>query len=152
MAIGKRFLRALGYGSVAGRPLQVDEDVQMHADRLYERMLDHEKAVEQAKKDGTPIPVFDSALPKASVPRVTPTDELEKRWKEKLDKLPAGERVVEEAALRADLQAKSDVAMSVKKIWADQKEERDARKADGQSTFGDTVAGLFGRSGSEGKK
>ncbi|GAB0131894.1 hypothetical protein EsDP_00000348 [Epichloe bromicola] len=147
-----RFLRALGYGSVAGRPLQVDEDVQMHADRLYERMLNHETAVEQAKRDGTPIPVFDSALPKASIPRVTPTDELGKRWKEKLDKLPAGERVVEEAALRADLQAKSEVAESVKQIWANQKEERDARKADGQSTIGDTIAGLFGRSGNEGKK
>ncbi|KAK2594802.1 Vacuolar protein sorting-associated protein atg6 [Conoideocrella luteorostrata] len=147
-----RFLRALGYGSVAGRPARVDEDIQMHADTLYERMLDHEAAVEQAKKDGTPVPPFDPALPKASAPKVTPTDELEKQWREKLDKLPEDERVVEEAALRADLQAKSDVASSVKQIWASQKEERDARKAGGGSTFTDTLNGLFSRNGNEGKK
>ncbi|KHN96714.1 uncharacterized protein MAM_05270 [Metarhizium album ARSEF 1941] len=143
----QRFLRALGYGSVAGRPPQVDEDIQMHADTLYDRMLVHETAVEQAKKDGTPIPIFDPALPKASAARVVPTQELEKTWREKLDKLPEGERVVEEAALRADLQAKSDVSKNVKQIWATQKEEREARKANGQATFGDTLSAIFGRGG-----
>ncbi|KAG6004724.1 hypothetical protein E4U21_000816 [Claviceps maximensis] len=148
-----RFLRALGYGSVDGRSLQVEENIQMHADRLYERMIAHEAAVEKAKKEGAPIPVFEPALPKASTtPKVAPSDELGKQWREKLDKLPEGERAVEEAALRADLQAKSEVARSVKQIWATQKEERDARKADGQSTFADGLAGLFGRSDSEGKK
>ncbi|KAG6013782.1 hypothetical protein E4U43_007116 [Claviceps pusilla] len=148
-----RFLRALGYGSVDGRSPQVEENIQMHADRLYERMIQHEAAVEKAKKEGTPIPVFDPALPKASsTPKVVPTDELEKQWRDRLEKLPQEERVVEEAALRADLQAKSEVARSVKQIWAAQKEERDARKADGQSTFSDSLAGLFGRSGNEGKK
>lgn len=143
----QRFLRALGYGSVAGRPSQVDEDIQMHADTLYDRMITHEAAVEQAKKDGTPIPIFDPALPKASATKVMPTQELEKTWKEKLDKLPEEERVVEEAALRADLQAKSDVAKNVKQIWASQKEEREARKAGGQATFGDTLSAIFGRGG-----
>ncbi|KAG5929598.1 hypothetical protein E4U42_005303 [Claviceps africana] len=147
-----RFLRALGYGSIEGRSLQVEENIQMHADRLYERMIHHEAAVERAKKEGLPIPVFDPALPKGGIPKVTPTDELEKQWRDKLDKLPEEERTVEEAALRADLQAKSEVAKSVKQIWASQKEERDARKADGQSTWGDSLAGLFGRSGGEGKK
>ncbi|KAG5984108.1 hypothetical protein E4U55_005982 [Claviceps digitariae] len=147
-----RFLRALGFGSVDGRSLQVEEDIQMHADRLYERMIHHEAAVEKAKKEGTPIPVFDPALPKTSAPKVTPTDELQKQWRIKLDKLPEEERALEEAALRADLQAKTEVATNVKQIWATQKEERDARKADGQSTFLDGLVGLFGRGGDEGKK
>lgn len=108
-------------------------------------MITHEAAVEQAKKDGTPVPVFDPALPKAGAPKVVPTQELEKTWKEKLDKLPEDERVVEEAALRADLQAKSDVAKNVKQIWATQKEARESRKADGQATFGDTLSSVFGR-------
>lgn len=124
----------------------------MHADTLYQRMLDHEAAVEQAKKDGSPVPVFNPALPRANVAKVNPTTELEKHWREKLDKLPEEERVVEEAALRADLQAESEVARSVKQIWAAQKEERDTRKADGQSTFGDTLASLLGRGGSDGGK
>ncbi|OAA46940.1 hypothetical protein NOR_02576 [Metarhizium rileyi] len=144
-----RFLRALGYGSVAGRPSSVDEDIQMHADTLYGRMMTHEAAVEQAKKDGMPIPSFDPALPKTSTPKVVPTQELEKTWKEKLDKLPESERVVEEAALRADLQAKSDVASNVKQIWATQKEQREARRADGQATLGDALSAIFGRGGGE---
>ena len=116
----------------------------MHADSLYNRMLKHEEAVEQAKKEGLPTPVFDAALPRTSAAKVTPSGELEKQWKERLDKLPEDERVVEEAALRADLQAKSDVAKSVKDIWATQKQEREARKADGQATLGDTLSALFG--------
>lgn len=153
MSSWQRFLRALGYGSVTGRPAQVDEDIQMHADSLYDRMLRHEETVEQAKKDGTPIPTFDPALPKASVPRATPTSELEKTWKEKLDKLPEDERVFEEAALRADLQAKSDVATNVKQLWAAQKEERETRKSEGQATLGDTFSALFGKgSGGPGSK
>lgn len=121
----------------------------MHADALYDRMLAHETAVEQAKKDGTPIPIFDPSLPKASAPKVVPTQELEKTWKEKLDKLPEDERAMEEAALRADLQAKSDVAKNVKQIWATQKEEREARKAGGQATFGDVMSAIFGRGGGD---
>lgn len=123
----------------------MDEDIQMHADALFQRMLKHEEAVEQAKKDGTPIPVFNAALPKSSAATVNPTQELEKQWKEKLDKLPEDERGVEEAALRADLEAKADVAQNVKKIWAAQKEERDGRKTEGRWTVGDALAELFGR-------
>ncbi|KAM4058520.1 hypothetical protein HRG_006516 [Hirsutella rhossiliensis] len=140
-----RFLRALGFGSVMGRSLEVDEDIQMHADSLFQRMLKHEAAVEQAKKDGTPIPVFEVVLPGAKASAATPSGELAKRWKEDLEKLPEDERAVEEAALRADFEAKAEVATNVKKIWKSQKEERDARKAEGQATFFDSIAALFGR-------
>lgn len=114
----------------------VDEDVQMHADSLYQRMLQHESEVEKAKENGTPIPIFEPALPKINIKNaVAPTEELQKQWKEQIDKLPQDERAAEEAALRADLQAKSDVARNVKQIWDAKKQEREARQADGQ---GDT--------------
>ncbi|UNI23447.1 hypothetical protein JDV02_009265 [Purpureocillium takamizusanense] len=144
-----KFLRALGYGSVLGRPAQVDEDIQMHADTLFQRMLEHWAAFQQAQEDGRTIPVFDPKLPSSAspAPTATPTPEMEKQWREKLDKLLEDERAVEEAALRADLQARADVAQSVKKIWDTQKEERESRKAEGQATFMDTVASLFGRGG-----
>lgn len=35
----------------------------MHADTLYHRMLDHEAAVEQAKAEGRPVPVFEPVMP-----------------------------------------------------------------------------------------
>ncbi|RFN53241.1 autophagy-related protein 6 [Fusarium flagelliforme] len=142
-----RFLRALGHGSVVGRSPQVEEDIQMHADALYQRMMKHEEAVEKAKAEGLPIPVFKSTLPKAKDDSVVPTEELQQQWKEQLDKLPAEERVVEEAALRADLQAKAEVAGNVQKIWDSQAEQRKQRQAQGNSTFGDYITSLFGKSG-----
>ena len=130
-----------------GQPAQVDEDIQMHADVLFQRMLKHEEAVEKAKQDGNPIPVFDIALPQTSTAKVTPAEEVKQRWKEKLDKLPENERAVEEAALRADLEAKAAVVENVQKLWAAQREERETRQAEGRGTIGDTLAGLFGRWG-----
>ncbi|KAF4498151.1 hypothetical protein FAGAP_5681 [Fusarium agapanthi] len=142
-----RFLRALGHGSVVGRSPEVEEDIQMHADSLYQRMIKHEEAVDKAKAEGLPVPVFQATLPKAKKDAVMPTEELQQQWKEQLDKLPAEERVVEEAALRADLQAKAEVAGSVQKIWDTQAEQRKQRQAEGTSTFGDYIASLFGKSG-----
>ncbi|EWY92871.1 hypothetical protein FOYG_06297 [Fusarium oxysporum NRRL 32931] len=142
-----RFLRALGHGSVVGRSPEVEEDIQMHADSLYQRMIKHEEAVEKAKAEGLPVPVFQTTLPKAKKDAVMPTEELQQQWKEQLDKLPAEERAVEEAALRADLQAKAEVAGSVQKIWDTQAEQRKQRQAEGTSTFGDYIASLFGKSG-----
>lgn len=54
----QRFLKALGYLSTYDRPASVDEDIQMHADTLYHRMLDQEKAIEAAKAAGEPVPTF----------------------------------------------------------------------------------------------
>ncbi|KAL8773227.1 MAG: hypothetical protein Q9209_001904 [Squamulea sp. 1 TL-2023] len=53
-----RFLKALGYLSAHDRPPEIDERIQMHADKLYHRMLDQERAVEEAKKSNLPIPEF----------------------------------------------------------------------------------------------
>ncbi|KAL8784723.1 MAG: hypothetical protein Q9213_003820 [Squamulea squamosa] len=53
-----RFLKALGYLSAHDRPLEIDERIQMHADKLYHRMLDQERAIEEAKKSNLPIPEF----------------------------------------------------------------------------------------------
>ena len=57
-----RFLKALGYLSTYDRPLEVDEAIQMHADTLYHRMLDQEKAIKAAKEAGEPIPTFPPIL------------------------------------------------------------------------------------------
>lgn len=93
------------------------------------------------------MPVFETTVPKAKPDIVAPHEELQKQWKEQLDKLPVEERAVEEAALRADLQAKAEVAGSVQKIWDDQAAQRKQRQAEGSSTFGDYLAALFGKSG-----
>ncbi|KAL8730006.1 MAG: hypothetical protein Q9166_004329 [cf. Caloplaca sp. 2 TL-2023] len=73
-----RFLKALGYLSAHDRPPEIDERIQMHADKLYHRMLDQERAVEEAKKAGLPIPEFpplatEPLLPNPSTPATTST-------------------------------------------------------------------------------
>lgn len=123
-----RFLRALGYGSDLSRPSTVDEDIQMHADQLYQRVLAHEKAVEAARENGTPIPVFNPAIPRVSKTTVQPTEEVQQQWKEALEKLPEEERAAEEAALRADLQAKTDVAKSMKSFYESRKKKSKAEE------------------------
>jgi len=42
----------------------VDEEIQMHADTLYHRMLDQEKAQKEAEEAGLPIPQFPPIIPK----------------------------------------------------------------------------------------
>lgn len=137
----------MGYGSVLGRPAEVDEDIQMHADLLFQRVVQHETAVEKAKADGTTIPVFDPVVPKAKVNTVQPTEEVEKKWRKHLDGLPEDERAAEEAALRADLQAKTEVAQTMKGLWDEKKKEREDRQAKGQGTLTDSLAAIFGGGG-----
>ncbi|KAF6815988.1 hypothetical protein CSOJ01_03257 [Colletotrichum sojae] len=140
-----RFLKALGYQSVYGRPAVVEEDIQMHADALYNRMLEQEQAIEAAKEQGLPVPKFDLSIPTAAeTATYKPGADLEKSWKEKLEQLPEEERAAEEAALRADLQAKADVAKNVKKLWEEQEKEKQQRKAEGNPTLFDRISGAFG--------
>lgn len=66
----QRFLKALGYLSNfenddAGR--ERDERIQMHADRLYHRMLDQEAAIAKAKEEGRPVPAFGPLIDKVKV-------------------------------------------------------------------------------------
>ncbi|KAH7320039.1 hypothetical protein B0I35DRAFT_460342 [Stachybotrys elegans] len=133
-----RFLRALGYASVQGRPVEIDDDIQMHSDSLYQRMLAHEAAVEKAKQEGAPIPQFELKIPQ--VKAVKPSEEQERSWKEALDKLPETERAAEEAALRADLAVNIDAAQDIKKFREEKEKEREQRRAEGKATWGDNMS------------
>ena len=44
-----KFLQALGYMSSQDQSPAVDERIQMHADRLYQQMLQHEMAIKEAR-------------------------------------------------------------------------------------------------------
>lgn len=122
----------------------------MHADTMYHRLMEQEAAVEQAKKEGRPIPTFTPVVPK---PLIRSADEkgdvelsplLQKKLKEQLDKVPEEERHAEEEAIRAELRAKAEVAAKVQGIWAEQAREREQRRKEGRQTISDRVSGLFG--------
>ncbi|ROT39337.1 hypothetical protein SODALDRAFT_323737 [Sodiomyces alkalinus F11] len=139
-----RLLKALGYGSVVGRPPEVEEDIQMHADALYLRVLEQERALKDAKDQGRPLSDLQTLFPKPEgANAIEPGAELRKSWEEKLQSLPPEERASEEAALRADFQAKAVVARDVQKLWEAQADERKAREAEGKTTMLDRFSSLF---------
>ncbi|MCJ1467160.1 hypothetical protein MMC07_005782 [Pseudocyphellaria aurata] len=63
-----RFLQALGYRSTEGSTPAQNEEIQMHADLLYHRMLARERAVEAAQAAGEPVPTFPPLLSSSSAP------------------------------------------------------------------------------------
>jgi hypothetical protein len=111
----------------------VEEDIQMHADALYQRMVAHEQAAALARKEGRPVPAF-QVVPPSVQQAPDPGAEVRQVWKDKLDQLPLEEREVEEAALRGDYAAKSGTAESLKGIWAAEDRERLGRISQGKAT------------------
>ncbi|KAK2839188.1 hypothetical protein FQN49_006387 [Arthroderma sp. PD_2] len=67
-----KFLQALGYGSAMVWDMEREERIQMHADRLYHRMLDYERRVAEAKAEGrdppNPKSLFKSEAEIAALP------------------------------------------------------------------------------------
>jgi hypothetical protein len=53
-----KFLKALGYLSVSGRTLEEEERIQMHGDKLYQQLVEQERMMEEARKDGKELPKF----------------------------------------------------------------------------------------------
>lgn len=150
-----RLLKALGYLSVEGRSVAVDEDIQMRADELYHRMLAQEREIERAKEEGRDAPVFASLFEEKQQARAEaqarasavagPSAEVVSSWKAKLEKLPPEEREAEEQALRAEHKAKADMTAQIHGLWQEQAKEREARKAEGKETAIDRLNNFIGK-------
>ncbi|KAI0415886.1 hypothetical protein F5X98DRAFT_376267 [Xylaria grammica] len=142
-----RLLKALGYLSTFDQPPQVEEDIQMHADSLYQRLMKQEIEIEAAKKEGRPIPKFAPLIPRPMADAATPEPELTPEQQEtlrlKLEKVPEEDRAAEEEAIRGELRAKADVASRVQSLWQQQDLERQMRKQKGEETLWDRAAGVF---------
>ena len=134
----------------------------MHADSLYHRMLDQEKATEEAKAEGRPIPTFPSLLsqkatrtPINTTPNATSetnhvqasdlAPKIQEAFKKRLEGLSDDERILEERAIKAEIQAGEQVAGHLTTIFERQEAERKKRKDDGKETIGDKVASIFRR-------
>ncbi|KAI1328880.1 hypothetical protein F5Y16DRAFT_367532 [Xylariaceae sp. FL0255] len=148
-----RLLKALGYLSTLHRSPEVEEEIQMHADTLYHRMLTQEAEIDLARKEGRPIPKFAPvvAKPLVSAPEKELTPEQEETLKTRLEKVPEEEKAAEAEAYKAEVRAKAEVASRVQGLWKQQEEERKMRKERGEETLWDKVAGAFGSTDS-GKK
>jgi hypothetical protein len=114
----------------------------MHADSLYTKMLEQEQRNKDAKEKGLPVADLAKLYPRPAN-EIEPGAELRKQWDEQIAKLPVEERATEEAALRADFQAKAAVAKDVQKLWDEQAAERKAREEQGKTTIKDRVTDIF---------
>jgi hypothetical protein len=141
----------LGYLSTYDRPLEVDEKIQMHADTLYHRMLDQEAAIEAAKAEGRPVPVFPPLVtapiaPTSGTNQLEPSDlppAAQKQLKKRLGGLSDEEREVEEKAIKAEIEAGEQVAGHLGSIYQKQEEEKKTRKEQGRETIGDKLSSVF---------
>lgn len=142
----QRFLRVLGYQAEPGRSQDMEDDIQLHADTLYQRMITHEEAAAKAREEGLPVPAFEILPPPPAAKEATPapSEEVQKMWKEQVEKLPEEERATEEAALRADYYAKIGTADRLRGIREGEEAERRKRREEGKATVADHFWGLFG--------
>lgn len=137
----------------------------MHADTLYHRMLDQEKAMEAAKAEGKPIPKFDPIIsqpsPKqspedtestiipgipAEAPKTKPSElapHIQARLKDRLKGLSEAERQVEEMAIMDEMRAGEKVAGKLGTIFEAQGKGRREREEKGAETVVDRLMKLF---------
>ncbi|KAF7906600.1 hypothetical protein EAF00_000879 [Botryotinia globosa] len=150
-----KFLKALGYLSTYDRPPAVDEQIQMHADTLYHRMIDQEKQIEEAKAEGRPVPIFpplisksrpgqsDAAQENTKLKASDLSPKVQASFKKRLEGLNDDERLVEERAIQAEIEAGEQVAGQLGKIYEKQDEERRQRKEQGRETISDKFFSIF---------
>jgi hypothetical protein len=145
----------LGYLAAYDRP-DVEEQIQMQADTLYHQMLDQEKAIETAKKEGKPIPAF-PALLKAQMAKANVAQDLEKPefdishlaprsqnpLKKRLEKFEGVEREIEELAIKAEVAAATEMSGKIDDVGRQQMAERELRKAQGRETIADKMFYAF---------
>ena len=123
----------------------------MHADTLYHRMLDQEAAIEAAKAEGKPIPVFQPLVTRPIAPasgtgQIESTDlsaSVQKKLKKRLDGLRDEEREIEERAIKAEIEAGEQVAGHLESLHQKRRDEMEARKEQGRETLGDRVTSFF---------
>ena len=162
-----RFLKALGYLAM-NRSAEEEEKIQMHADRLYQEMLEREQKIKEAKEAGIEAPELppliqadstikalgeDSAWARArgkAAESGIPTKlsayapEEQKMIKKRLEGLSKQERELELQLILAESRAKSEYAEQIANQMGDERESRAMRRARGTETAGDTIKRWWG--------
>ncbi|KAL8741696.1 MAG: hypothetical protein Q9190_005723, partial [Brigantiaea leucoxantha] len=170
----QRFLKALGYLSTTTRASTIDEQIQMHADTLYHRMLDQESAIAAAKASDTPLPEFPPLFPQKVAPQplaIPPSTngrgegegegeespeaeaaawlsrlkpDVRRSLEEKWRGMDAGEKAIEARAVVMEMDAGVDTARRVEEHMRVSRRGKEERRQRGTASWGDTVSGWFG--------
>lgn len=158
--MNSRFLKALGYLSTWDRPSEVEEQIQMHADALYNRMLEQEKQIAEAKAAGKEAPRFGPLFedlpaqgtgPRAAQAPLPKPRELEMlnadarvKFEKKVKDMSPQERELEERAFAAELALGIETSHRLERHRNEVKEAKQARKEQGQETVTDKLSSFFG--------
>lgn len=142
-ALQAKFLQALGYMSSLSSSIEDEEKIQMHADKLYHRMMDYEAEVEDAKRNNKPIPplssLFNPNQPAPTLEQIALPKAMEDKMKKPLHEYAPHER---ELAARAALQEArlTDLfAEDLYKYSVTMNEDRKARQAWVTRIFGEPI-------------
>ena len=142
-----KFLLALGYYTGATRTEDEEEKIQVHADKLYHRMMDYEAEVENAKRTNRKVPplssVFDSEKPAPTVNELKVPEEVVKGLKKPLGGYEPHERelVIRSAMSEARLPLvwKQELDQYNQKLH----QERTERQKWLTNVFGETIGKFF---------
>ena len=168
-----RFLRALGYLTLYDRSPEESEKIQMHADKLYHKLLEQEKQLDEAKNKGVPTPAFAPLVKvRGEKPQTGSTSEVarteenvkdeeyqtqrapikfesmprnlqEKYEEEHLKGLEGPARVLAKQELEQHLAWQAELVNRFGIRYMEEYKERQERRAKGEERFGDRVKRWF---------
>jgi hypothetical protein len=167
-----KFLKALGYLDMANRSPADDEKIQMHSDKLYQQMLQQEKMIQEAEKEGRPVPEFTSVLSKENVSAAMKGQPLEskqvfppasdesadiskeawigistktrEKYEKSIEKLTPVEREIERKALEGEVAATRAYSKHIEGAFVEERIGRLKRKEEGKATIGDIIKTWWG--------
>jgi hypothetical protein len=158
-----KFMKALGYMAVMDNPAEA-ERIQMHADKLYQTMIEQEKLTEEAKANDQPIPHFEPILSAKNVgaalavsprPSQEPStgevvqfsripEPMRKKFAKEVQGKSPQEIAIEEAAYIAELENQRRLAAKGSEYLQEEKEKRQKRFEQGSATVGDRMKRWWG--------
>ena len=142
-----KFLQALGYrGNVYGST-EENEAIQMHADKLYHRMMDYEAAVDEAKATGKPVPpltsVFNPSRPAPTIEEINLPPRLATGLGKSLLQMPPHERELAARAVLEETKVSQQYADDFFAYTTTLNEGRQERQKKLVAAFGETLGKFF---------
>ncbi|KAK5050963.1 hypothetical protein LTR84_003522 [Exophiala bonariae] len=138
-----KFLQALGYMSSMSSTDDDEERIQMHADKLYHRMMDYEAEVDDARRNGKPIPplvsLFNPNRTAPSADQLVLPEVIASKLTKPLDDYAPHERELAAKAALEEAKVADTYAKDLFNYTTTMNEERKTRQAWLTKAFGDTL-------------
>lgn len=138
-----KFLQALGYLTSVNTSDEDEERIQMHADKLYHRMMNYEAAVAEAKLNDAPVPALSSLFnpnrPAPNVEQLELSGGIERRLKKPLRELPPHERELAARAALSEAKMASLYSEGFQGYAVEMNEARKGRQEWLIKTFGEPI-------------